>query len=169
MRSAMIALGFAPAYWLMLGLVALAGIGNREPDGVGRSRLARARLRHPHLRRQRRVRARAATMIALTALLGWRGALSAAGLVAFVVLGAMLACCSTSASRASCSCCSHRSWSPRRAWSCWLRRDRRPGGDDASREAVRRVEPAARRPLASCDRHPELAADHHAPGACAGG
>jgi MFS family permease len=31
-----------------------------------------------------------ATMIALTAWLGWRGALSAAGLVAFVVLGAML-------------------------------------------------------------------------------
>ena len=32
-----------------------------------------------------------ATMIALTALLGWRGALIAAGALAFVVLGAMLA------------------------------------------------------------------------------
>ena len=31
-------------------------------------------------------------MIALTALLGWRGALIVAGLLAFVVLGAMLLC-----------------------------------------------------------------------------
>ena len=98
MGSAMVALGFAPTYWLMLALVATAGIGNSVfhpadyailTASVERGWLGRAFAIHTFAGNVGFVLA-PATMIALTALLGWRGALSAAGLVAFVVLGAML-------------------------------------------------------------------------------
>src|SRR5918994_2939002 len=98
MGSAMVALGFAPTYWLMLALVALAGIGNSVfhpadyailTASVDRGWLGRAFGIHTFAGNVGFVMA-PATMIALTAVLGWRGALSAAGLVAFVVLGAML-------------------------------------------------------------------------------
>ena len=99
MGVAMTALGFAPTYWLMLVLVALAGIGNSVfhpadyailTASVDRGWLGRAFGIHTFAGNVGFVLA-PGTMIALTALLGWRGALSAAGLVAFVVLGAMLA------------------------------------------------------------------------------
>ena len=98
MGSAMVALGFAPTYWLMLVLVATAGIGNSVfhpadyailTASVDRGWLGRAFGIHTFAGNVGFVLA-PATMIALTAWLGWRGALSAAGLVAFVVLGAML-------------------------------------------------------------------------------
>jgi len=98
MGSAMVALGFAPTYWLMLVLVATAGIGNSVfhpadyailTASVDRGWLGRAFGIHTFAGNVGFALA-PATMIALTALLGWRGALSAAGLVAFVVLGAML-------------------------------------------------------------------------------
>jgi MFS transporter, FSR family, fosmidomycin resistance protein len=98
MGTAMTALGFAPSYWLMLALIALAGIGNSVfhpadyailTASVDRGWLGRAFAIHTFAGNLGFVLA-PATMIALTAWLGWRGALSAAGLVAFVVLGAML-------------------------------------------------------------------------------
>src|SRR5918995_3820702 len=98
MGAAMMALGFAPTYWLMLVLVATAGIGNSVfhpadyailTASVERGWLGRAFAIHTFAGNVGFVLA-PATMIALTALLGWRGALSAAGLLAFVVLGAML-------------------------------------------------------------------------------
>ena len=98
MGTAMTALGFAPTYWLMLVLIALAGIGNSVfhpadyailTASVERGWLGRAFGIHTFAGNLGFVLAPAA-MIALTAVLGWRGALSAAGLVAFVVLGAML-------------------------------------------------------------------------------
>jgi MFS family permease len=98
MGAAMTALGFAPTYWLMLVLVALAGIGNSVfhpadyailTASVDRGWLGRTFGIHTFAGNVGFALA-PATMIALTAGLGWRGALSAAGLVAFVVLGAML-------------------------------------------------------------------------------
>ena len=98
MGAAITALGFAPSYWLMLVLIALAGIGNSVfhpadyailTASVDRGWLGRAFGIHTFAGNVGFVLA-PATMIALTAWLGWRGALSAVGLVAFVVLGAML-------------------------------------------------------------------------------
>ena len=98
MGAAITALGFAPTYWLMLVLIALAGIGNSVfhpadyailTASVDRGWLGRAFAIHTFAGNLGFVLA-PATMIALTAWLGWRGALSAAGLIAFVVLGAML-------------------------------------------------------------------------------
>ena len=98
MGAAMTALGFAPSYWMMLVLVGLAGFGNSVfhpadyailTASVDRGWLGRAFGIHTFAGNVGFVLA-PATMIGLTALLGWRGALSAAGLVAFVVLGAML-------------------------------------------------------------------------------
>ena len=98
MGTAMTALGFAPSYWMMLVLVGLAGFGNSVfhpadyailTASVDRGWLGRAFGIHTFAGNVGFVLA-PATMIGLTALLGWRGALSAAGLVAFVVLGAML-------------------------------------------------------------------------------
>jgi MFS family permease len=98
MGAAITTLGFAPTYWLMLVLIALAGIGNSVfhpadyailTASVDRAWLGRAFAIHTFAGNLGFVLA-PATMIALTAWLGWRGALSAAGLVAFVVLGAML-------------------------------------------------------------------------------
>lgn len=99
MGTAMIALGFAPSYWLMLALIALAGIGNSVfhpadyailTASVDRGWLGRAFGIHTFAGNVGFVLA-PATMIGLTALLGWRDAISTIGLVAFVVLGAMLA------------------------------------------------------------------------------
>ncbi|HYZ26216.1 MAG TPA: MFS transporter [Geminicoccaceae bacterium] len=99
MGTAMIALGFAPTYWLMLALVAVAGIGNsvfHPADyailgaSVERAWLGRAFSIHTFTGNVGFMLAPAG-MIALTALLGWRAALSAAGVLAFAVLGAMLA------------------------------------------------------------------------------
>jgi MFS transporter, FSR family, fosmidomycin resistance protein len=98
MGTAMTALGFAPTYWLMLALIALAGVGNSVfhpadyailTASVDRGWLGRAFAIHTFAGNLGFALA-PATMIALAAWLGWRGALSAAGLVAFVVLGAML-------------------------------------------------------------------------------
>jgi MFS family permease len=98
MGGAITALGFAPSYGLMLALVALAGIGNSVfhpadyailTASVDRGWLGRAFGIHTFAGNVGFVLA-PATMVALTALLGWRGALSAAGLIAFMVLGAML-------------------------------------------------------------------------------
>ncbi|MGH6895076.1 MAG: MFS transporter [Geminicoccaceae bacterium] len=100
MGTAMTALGFAPNYWVMLALVAAAGIGNsvfHPADyailcaSVDRAWLGRAFSIHTFTGNLGFVLAPAG-MIALTALLGWRGAFAVAGLLAFVVLGAMLAC-----------------------------------------------------------------------------
>ena len=83
----------------MLALVALAGIGNSVfhpadyailSASVERAWLGRAFSIHTFTGNLGFMLAPAG-MIALTALLGWRGALSAAGVLAFVVLGAMLA------------------------------------------------------------------------------
>jgi MFS transporter, FSR family, fosmidomycin resistance protein len=99
MGAAMIALGFAPSYWLMLVLVATAGIGNSVfhpadyailSASVDRAWLGRAFSIHTFTGNVGFMLAPAG-MIALTAVLGWRGALVAAGLLAFAVLGAMLA------------------------------------------------------------------------------
>jgi FSR family fosmidomycin resistance protein-like MFS transporter len=99
MGLAMGALGFAPSYWLMLVLVAIAGIGNSVfhpadyavlSASVDRGWLGRAFSIHTFSGNLGFMLA-PATMIALTALLGWRGALIASGGLAFVVLCAMLA------------------------------------------------------------------------------
>jgi MFS transporter, FSR family, fosmidomycin resistance protein len=99
MGGAMLALGFAPSYWPMLALIALAGIGNSVfhpadyailSASVERAWLGRAFSIHTFTGNLGFVLAPAG-MIALAALLGWRAALSAAGVLAFVVLGAMLA------------------------------------------------------------------------------
>ena len=98
MGTAMTALGFAPAYWVMLALVAAAGIGNSVfhpadyailSTSVDRAWLGRAFSIHTFTGNVGFMAAPAG-MIALTALLGWRGALSVAGVLAFAVLGAML-------------------------------------------------------------------------------
>jgi MFS family permease len=98
MGVAMTALGFAPSYWLMLVLVALAGVGNSVfhpadyailSASVDRGWLGRAFSIHTFTGNIGFMLAPGG-MIALTALLGWRGALMIAGLLAFVVLGAML-------------------------------------------------------------------------------
>ena len=98
MGTAMTALGFAPSYWVMLALVAAAGVGNSVfhpadyailSTSVDRAWLGRAFSIHTFTGNVGFVVAPAG-MIAFTALLGWRGALSAAGLLAFAVLGAML-------------------------------------------------------------------------------
>ena len=98
MGAAIAALGFAPTYWLMLVLIALAGIGNSVfhpadyailTASIDRGWLGRAFGIHTFAGNVGFALA-PATMIALTAVLGWRGALSAAGLLAFAVLGAML-------------------------------------------------------------------------------
>jgi MFS family permease len=98
MGIAMTALGFAPSYWLMLVLVALAGVGNSVfhpadyailSASVDRGWLGRAFSIHTFTGNIGFMLAPGG-MIALTALLGWRGALMIAGLLAFVVLGAML-------------------------------------------------------------------------------
>jgi MFS family permease len=98
MGVAMTALGFAPSYWLMLVLVALAGVGNSVfhpadyailSASVDRGWLGRAFSIHTFTGKIGFMLAPGG-MIALTALLGWRGALMVAGLLAFVVLGAML-------------------------------------------------------------------------------
>jgi MFS family permease len=100
MGAAMTALGFAPTYGLMLVLVAAAGIGNSVfhpadyailSASVDRAWLGRAFGIHTFTGNIGFMLAPAG-MIALTALLGWRGALTVAGLLAFAVLGAMLAC-----------------------------------------------------------------------------
>jgi FSR family fosmidomycin resistance protein-like MFS transporter len=99
MGTAMTALGFAPSYWLMLVLVAAAGIGNSVfhpadyailSASVDRAWLGRAFSIHTFTGNVGFMLAPAG-MIALTAILGWRGALIAAGLLAFAVLAAMLA------------------------------------------------------------------------------
>jgi MFS family permease len=98
MGAAMFALGFAPSYWLMLVLMAVAGIGNSVfhpadyailSASVDRAWLGRAFSIHTFTGNIGFMLAPAG-MIAMTALVGWRGALMAAGLLAFVVLGAML-------------------------------------------------------------------------------
>jgi MFS family permease len=98
MGAAMTTLGFAPTYWLMLILVALAGVGNSVlhpadyailTASVDRGWLGRAFGIHTFAGNVGFALA-PATMIALAALLGWRGALSVTGIVAFVVVGAML-------------------------------------------------------------------------------
>jgi FSR family fosmidomycin resistance protein-like MFS transporter len=100
MGAAMTTLGFAPSYGLMLVLVAVAGIGNSVfhpadyailSASVDRAWLGRAFGIHTFTGNIGFMLAPGG-MIALTALLGWRGALSVAGLLAFAVLGAMLAC-----------------------------------------------------------------------------
>jgi MFS family permease len=100
MGVAMTALGLAPSYGLMLVLVAVAGIGNSVfhpadyailSASVDRAWLGRAFGIHTFTGNIGFMLAPGG-MIALTALLGWRGALMVAGLLAFVVLGAMLAC-----------------------------------------------------------------------------
>jgi MFS family permease len=100
MGTAMTALGFAPTYGLMLALVAVAGIGNsvfHPADyavlcaSVDRAWLGRAFSIHTFTGNVGFVLAPAG-MITLTAVLGWRNALVVAGLLAFAVLGAMLAC-----------------------------------------------------------------------------
>jgi FSR family fosmidomycin resistance protein-like MFS transporter len=99
MGTAMTALGFAPSYWLMLVLVAGAGIGNSVfhpadyailSASVDCAWLGRAFSIHTFTGNVGFMLAPAG-MIALTAGLGWRGALVAAGLLAFAVLAAMLA------------------------------------------------------------------------------
>ena len=99
MGLAMGALGFAQSYWLMLVLVAIAGIGNSVfhpadyailTASVDRGWLGRAFSIHTFTGNLGFMMA-PATMIALTALLGWRGALIASGALAFLALGAMLA------------------------------------------------------------------------------
>ncbi len=98
MGAAMTAMGFAPSYWSMLALVALAGVGNSVfhpadyailSASVDRSWLGRAFSIHTFTGNIGFMLAPGG-MIALTALLGWRGALMVAGLIAFAVLGAML-------------------------------------------------------------------------------
>jgi FSR family fosmidomycin resistance protein-like MFS transporter len=98
MGTAMTAMGFAPGYWPMLALVALAGVGNSVfhpadyailSASVDRSWLGRAFSIHTFTGNIGFMLAPGG-MIALTALVGWRGALMVAGLIAFVVLGAML-------------------------------------------------------------------------------
>ena len=100
MGAAMTALGFAPSYWLMLVLVAAVGIGNSVfhpadyavlSASVDRAWLGRAFSIHTFTGNIGFMAAPGG-MIALTALLGWRGAIVVAGLLAFVVLGAMLLC-----------------------------------------------------------------------------
>ena len=84
MGAAMTALGFAPSYWLMLVLVAVAGIGNSVfhpadyailSASVDRAWLGRAFGIHTFTGNIGFMPAPGG-MIALTALLGWRGALS---------------------------------------------------------------------------------------------
>jgi MFS family permease len=98
MGTAMSALGFAPTYWLMLALVAAAGVGNSVfhpadyavlSASVDRAWLGRAFSVHTFTGNLGFMLAPAG-MIALTAVFGWRHALVAAGLLAFAVLGAML-------------------------------------------------------------------------------
>ncbi|MGH6904704.1 MAG: MFS transporter [Geminicoccaceae bacterium] len=100
MGTAMTALGFAPTYWLMLALVAAAGIGNSVfhpadyavlSASVDRAWLGRAFSIHTFTGSIGFMLAPAG-MIVLTAAFGWRNALIVAGLLAFAVLGAMLAC-----------------------------------------------------------------------------
>jgi MFS transporter, FSR family, fosmidomycin resistance protein len=100
MGAAMTAMGFAPSYWLMLVLVAAVGIGNSVfhpadyavlSASVDRAWLGRAFSIHTFTGNIGFMAAPGG-MIALTALLGWRGAIVVAGLLAFVVLGAMLLC-----------------------------------------------------------------------------
>jgi MFS transporter, FSR family, fosmidomycin resistance protein len=99
MGTAMGALGLAQSYWLMLALVAIAGIGNSVVHpadyavlaaSVDRGWLGHAFSIHTFTGNLGFTLA-PATMIALTALLGWRGALVAAGALAYVVLCAMVA------------------------------------------------------------------------------
>ena len=98
MGAAITALGLAPNYGTMLLLVAIAGIGNSVfhpanyailSASVDRGWLGRAFSIHTFTGNIGFMLA-PTTMIALTALLGWRGALIAAGTLAFVVLAAML-------------------------------------------------------------------------------
>jgi MFS family permease len=98
MGAAMTALGFAPSYWLMLVFIAIAGLGNSVfhpadyailTASVERGWLGRAFGIHTFAGNVGFAIAPAA-MIGLAGIWGWRGALTAAGLIAFVVLGAML-------------------------------------------------------------------------------
>jgi MFS transporter, FSR family, fosmidomycin resistance protein len=98
MGAGMTALGFAPGYGAMLAAVVLAGIGNSVfhpadyailSASVDRGWLGRAFSVHTFTGNLGFMLA-PAVMIGLTALLGWRGALSIAGLLAFAVLAAML-------------------------------------------------------------------------------
>jgi MFS transporter, FSR family, fosmidomycin resistance protein len=100
MGAAMTAMGFAPSYWLMLVLVAAVGIGNSVFHPADYAVLS-ASVDHSWLGRAFGIHtfagfigfmAAPGGMIALTALVGWRGAITVAGLLAFAVLGAMLAC-----------------------------------------------------------------------------
>ncbi|MGH6915081.1 MAG: MFS transporter, partial [Geminicoccales bacterium] len=99
MGAAMAGAGIAGAYWPMLALMALAGIGNSVfhpadyavlSASVDRSWLGRAYSVHTFSGNVGFMLAPAG-MIGLTALLGWQGALIAAGLLAFAVLALMLA------------------------------------------------------------------------------
>lgn len=99
MGAAVMALGVAGSYWPMLALVLLAGIGNSVfhpadyailSASVDRRRLGRAFSIHTFSGNVGFMLA-PGSMIGLAALFGWRGALIAAGLIAFVLLGAMLA------------------------------------------------------------------------------
>lgn len=98
MGGAMTALGFAPSYGLMLVLITIAGIGNSVfhpadyaimSASIDRGWLGRAFSIHTFAGYVGFMLAPAG-MITLAALLGWRGALTVAGLLAFMVLGAML-------------------------------------------------------------------------------
>jgi MFS transporter, FSR family, fosmidomycin resistance protein len=98
MGAAMTALGFAPSYGLMLVLMAAAGIGNSVFHPANYAILS-ASVDHAWLGRAFGIHTftgfigfvlAPGGMIALAALVGWRGALVAAGLLAFAVLGAML-------------------------------------------------------------------------------
>ncbi len=99
MGIGMTSLGLAPSYGLMLALMAMAGVGNSVfhpadyailSASVDRAWLGRAFAIHTFTGNIGFMAAPAG-MIALTALLGWRGALVVAGLLSFAVLGAMLA------------------------------------------------------------------------------
>jgi len=98
MGTAMALLGLAQSYWLMLLLAIIAGIGNSVfhpadyallSASVDRGWLGRAFSIHTFTGNLGFMLAPGG-MILLTALFGWRGALVAAGLLAFAPLAAML-------------------------------------------------------------------------------
>lgn len=97
MGAAISALGLAPGYAAMLILVVVAGIGNSVlhpadyailSASVNRGWLGRAFSIHTFAGNVGFMLAPAG-MIGMTALLGWRGALTCAGLIAFAVVAAM--------------------------------------------------------------------------------
>ncbi|HSR72236.1 MAG TPA: MFS transporter [Kiloniellales bacterium] len=98
MGLAMGLIGLAHDYWLVLALVTIAGLGNSVfhpadyvilSSSVDQTRLGRAYSIHTFTGNVG-FAAAPATMIALTALLGWRGALIVAGFFAVAALVAFL-------------------------------------------------------------------------------